>query len=145
MCNCALSNQSAHDSVFPTLKKGKNVLIENFEKVKFHMVKVFFEHNLVGFFFVCVYCLSSNVGNTGIPTDPKGVYFSHFLLLHSITHSQSDLDLKVLCKALPSSAEKPTQNSKEVLKRFFWEVEMHLEVSLLVLLIVELESKCVCT
>ena len=118
-------------------------MIENFEKVKFHMVKVL--NTILLVFVLCVYWPSSNVGNTVIPTDPKGVYFSHFLLLHSITHSQSDLDLKVLCKALPSSAEKPTQNSKEVLKRFFWEVEMHFEVSLLVLLIVELESKSVCT
>ena len=107
------------------------------------MVKVL--NTILLVFVLCVYWPSSNVGNTVIPTDPKGVYFSHFLLLHSITHSQSDLDLKALCKALPSSAEKPTQNPKEVLKRFFWEVEMHFEVSLLVLLIVELESKSVCT
>ena len=73
MCNCALSNQSAHDSVFPT-QKGKSFVIENFEKGKFHLVS--FEHNLpswILFFVSTVY--QPKLATLAYPQIQKGFIF----------------------------------------------------------------------
>ena len=73
MCNCALSNQSAHDSVFPT-QKGKSFVIENFEKGKFHLVS--YKHNLVGFCSLCLLSISQSWQHWHTHRSKRGLFFS---------------------------------------------------------------------
>ena len=50
-------------------------MIENFEKVKFHMVKVFFEHNLVGFFLFVSTVYQAMLATLAYPQIQKGFIF----------------------------------------------------------------------